>query len=227
MATETLRPNSDITQGLEGVYGTTYHYQAVDDSSPDSDSTYVYETRYEFPPPYYFDLFGLPSLAVEGDITISSVTVHAVVKGDAGTQLGYLVVKPYGASVNYGSSIYVTTTYTEVSVSWTTNPYTTVAWTKSDIDNLSVGIMFTPDSGHYERCTQIYATVTYEILQAANLEGSITPAGVLNRKVAIGLAGSVTLSGSVDRDVESGLSGNATPFGTVNRTIGIQLEGRL
>lgn len=154
--TETLRPNADGHELDYSVYpADTIHYVAVDDVTPDADSTYVYVT-----PQNKEDYWGLQDSTRTG--TINSVTVWLRVKHDTGAEKFKICIYTYGTEFK-SADIVDTTTWTDYSETWTTNPYTVSAWTWTEIDDLEIGIMSINVGGWSgeQRVTQAWIVVDY------------------------------------------------------------------
>ena len=85
--------------------------------------------------------YGFANTSNSSGATINSVTLHVAAKED-GTALFRFVVDPDGdgSSLNVGSNVALTTTLTEYTNEYTTNPDTSNAWTSSEIDAAEFGV---------------------------------------------------------------------------------------
>jgi hypothetical protein len=161
MPTLILRPDSNGSENEVYQYPDSgSHYDKVDEEVSDDDTTYLYyDTSLSGPKDEYcfYSDSGL------GSATINSVTVYAKVKrynvGYAGFRLRVKV-----GGTDYESGVkYATASYTEVSETWTTNPYTGQPWTAEEIDALEAGVRYNGVGNGclWERCTQIWVVVDY------------------------------------------------------------------
>ncbi|GAJ14181.1 unnamed protein product, partial [marine sediment metagenome] len=135
---ETLRPNApgDETAIALQFPDSTFHWDKVDEASPDDASTYVYGN-----PLFDFqrDLYALP--ASSGSGVINKITVHFRGKEDAAT-LGVI-----RASIKSDSTVTDGDTHgfasgrdwESFSQEWATNPADDEAWEWADIDALQIG----------------------------------------------------------------------------------------
>lgn len=164
MSTLILRPNSDTTVQQECSSGTT-HYILVDEATKDEadylknpDTTTTTKT----------DLYDLPNHGEESG-TINSVTVKLYAKyALVGTTSGTAYVKPLimVSDTIYGDNQALTDTVALYSKTWTTNPYTSEAWTWTQIDALKAGDSLTnyaTDAKNYKAtyCYQLWVEVAY------------------------------------------------------------------
>jgi len=167
--TETLRPDAagDETAITSQFPDTGAHWDKVDETISDSDSTYIYTDSNV----WREDLYNIPDHSI-GASTINYVEVYIECKAEASpTQTSaYVHIKTNGVEYNGGEET-VTTSYATYSYQWTTNPQTTVAWTWDEIDALQIGVgLIQPALGQNTNCTQVYAEVNYE---APLLSGSV------------------------------------------------------
>jgi hypothetical protein len=162
-ATETLRPNAagDETN-IPSSNGCTYHWQCVDDVTPDEDATEVHNTLGDAT--FRKDLYNLP--AHSGSGTINHIKVYARAKSAPynGYYTGLQIWLKTGGTAYVGSEITLTTSYATYSYQWSGNPQTGLDWTWADIDALQIGIAVR-DSGYgyqlYSVCTQVYVEIDY------------------------------------------------------------------
>jgi len=153
-----LRPESagDDTN-VENVSGATYHWEAVSDQS---DSSWV-NTGITVDN-WRRDLYNIPIMTPTG--SISSVTLTAKCKYGAGISptTGYKAAIKVGGTVYNGTNTTLTTTFTEYTYSWATNPNTSAVWKRDDITNLQIGIELRrslPASASY--CSEVYITIAF------------------------------------------------------------------
>ena len=182
MATETLRPNGagDDTE-LEPYDGTT-NWQNVDEETPDGESTDNYNDTNN----WLRDLYAIADHSV-GSGTINHVKVYAHCKFfTSGTpensQLKITIKSGEGAgapdTISEGSEETLTTTWTNYSHQWDTNPKTGSAWTWDEIDNLQAGVSLRAGGGdaYSADVTQVYVEVEYT-LEATPKSSSDTGSG--------------------------------------------------
>jgi len=157
---ETLRPTAagDETNISSQNPATGAHWDKVDETTSDDDSTYVYTSSSGWEE----DLYNIADHSA-GSGTITSVKVYMVCRADASpTQTStYVHIKTGGTEYN-GSQETVTTSYATYSYQWNTNPQTLDDWTWDEIDALQIGVgLRQPTSGQETRCTQVYVEVSY------------------------------------------------------------------
>lgn len=167
---ETLRPNAagdecNLGEGYEDATCPN-HYQNVDEESPDEDATYVKSDSTD----YHRDLYNLDNSGVaDGDI--NKITVYARLKKYGGIApsrtIAKIAIKSGTGSgspdtVDESAEITITTSWTNYSQEWSTNPATSSAWTWDEIDNLQAGVALKKyGTGEYGWCTQVYVEVDY------------------------------------------------------------------
>ena len=167
---ETLRPNAagDETNFPLQYPSTGAHWDKVDETSADEESTIIYING-SSGNPYYRDLFNIQNHSA-GSGAINSVTVYARVKKLYYTTYAYLAIKTngtvYESDLKTITTGYPTYPFTTLSYQWTTNPSTGSAWTWAQIDALQAGIRqnawwYSPDNWDYAKTTQVYAVVDY------------------------------------------------------------------
>jgi len=161
MATETLRPNGAGDETSLTPYPGTgeANWEDVDEAIPDDDSTYVKSTDVS----WLRDLYNLPGHSGSG--AVNSVTVYARCKRSTSADRTSLKIAIKTGGVAYESAeIDTTTTYTDYSHTWTTNPNTGSAWTWDEIDSLQVGTTLRRPHSFLTgvcRSTQVYAVADY------------------------------------------------------------------
>ena len=156
--TEVWRPNAEggLTEFI--VSGCSSNFECVDETSADDDTTYVYESTTSQDD--YYDTSGTEQTGT----TISNVELTTRVKTSGGAVVGTLAPGLRVDASNYlGSASAWTSSYTNQTDNWATNPATEVAWTWSDIDALQIG--FTTNilahTAAEFRVTQDFFTVSY------------------------------------------------------------------
>ena len=158
MATETLRPNGagDETFATPSAGA---NWECVDESSHDSDTSYVSTTS----PGGVTDLYAKSSNSIGAGDTINSVTVYMVARITSSGRLingqANNVIKENGVKTT-ATAKSLTTSYVSYSTTYTTKPSNGTAWTKTDIDNLQIGVRLAAQSTT-SRCTQVYVVVDY------------------------------------------------------------------
>ncbi|GAI67358.1 unnamed protein product [marine sediment metagenome] len=158
---ETLRPNAAGSEtSIPTQYPDSgYHWQKVDDVTPDEGYTVVktaYETRHE----WCRDLYRLP--ASSGSGTINFIKIYARCEAPSTDDLCRLSLKSDSVVTN-GTAKALSMTWTTYSQQWNSNP-AGGAWGSdwSVIDNLQIGISLRGTvSKYYPKCTQVYVEVDY------------------------------------------------------------------
>ena len=160
--TEILRPNADgdETDITDQFPASGEHWDKVDDTTPDSDSTYVFSSANNWKK----DLYNITDHTASSD-TINYVRVYMVCRAAANpTQTSASVHIKTGGTEDTGNNETVTTSYASYSYQWDTNPQTGNAWTWDEIDALQIGVgLRKAANGVNTGCTQVYAEVSYEI----------------------------------------------------------------
>jgi len=137
------------------------HWEDVDDTSPDGDSTYVATTSNAWEE----DLYNITDHSTQTAAgTINYVDTYMECRGtDNATQTNaYVHIKTNGLEDN-GPSENLTTSYETYLYSLDKNPQTTADWTWDEIDALQIGVgLRRPAVGEYSRCTQVYTEVGFE-----------------------------------------------------------------
>ena len=165
MSTLILRPNQDTSTAQQVCSSGALHYVLVDEATKDEadylrnpDTTTTTKT----------DLYDLPNHWEESG-TINSVTVKLYANYILhGTSAGTTYVKPLirVSDTEYGDNQALTDTVALYSQTWTTNPYTSEAWTWTQIDALIAGDSLTnyaTDGKNYKAtyCYQLWVEVDY------------------------------------------------------------------
>jgi len=151
-----LRPNAagDETN-IPGASPGGNHWDMVDDVTPDNDGTLVYTLYVNT---YKRDLYALSNHTGSGTINWIKVWIRS--RGDPTAARAKTAIKT-GGTVYEGSEIALTTSYTNYYTQYTTNPYTGLPWTWSDLDALQAGTSIHDGGVTYSRCTQVYVEVNY------------------------------------------------------------------
>jgi len=164
ISTEVLRPNE---AGSETSIDTQYpssgsHYDKVDETTADGDSTYV-ENKNGAVYSFQRDLYHIGDHS-EGSGTINKITITARTKFNAPAASTLKIsIKTHGVVYDYDKTGQAQSVWHDISHELTLNPYTEVAWTWDEIDALEAGISlggseYSPD---WSRCTQVYVEVEY------------------------------------------------------------------
>jgi hypothetical protein len=150
------------------------HWDKVDETSSDGDSTYIYTPSLNWEE----DLYNIPDHSTQtagGDINYVEVFMVSRASANATKTSAYILLNTNGASYN-STSENLTPSYTTYSNAWNNNPQTSNPWTWNQIDNLQIGTgMREADVDVESLCTQIYTEVGFD---APTLTGS-TPTGDL------------------------------------------------
>jgi hypothetical protein len=188
---ETLRPNQDVyTSMFIGAGRGSTHYDKVNETTPDGDSTYVYTQEYS----KGYDLYGLPD--IPSGYTINNVTVYAVVRRwwdpPAYFDFRFLIkthntVLPDPTDITK-ENILATESWETYSKNWTTNPVTNSPWTVSEVNDLAVGVQGTYGNS-YVGVTQLYV----EVDVTPQLPIPYTPFGVIGALSSMMLAFAVAM----------------------------------
>lgn len=177
MSTVTLRPDATyMTVGwLQYPDDAAAYYLKVDEVSSDEDSTYIYNTAYALHETAHFYVETLTDAAR----TINSVTVYARIRATDDTITKSIKLSLVTSGITYSSSSsFPTTSYTNYSNTWTTNPSTGLPWTVSDVNNAAFGVSTYIDNSCTAevRVTQIWIVVDY--LTYINYTKTIDPSNV-------------------------------------------------
>ncbi len=166
VGTETLRPNAAGTYSQADPVGEVSNYLCVDEEVADDDSTYV-ETSGSATE---IDTYNIPDHS-EGYGTISSVTVYVRCRGTTTADLHAAepVIRTHSTDY-FGTYTLLPLDYTYLSQTYTTNPFTTSAWTWDEIDAMEIGVRLYDNDDGEVRCTQVYVEVDYA---APLLSGSV------------------------------------------------------
>ena len=165
MSTLILRPNQDTSTAQQEPSSGTTHYILIDEVTKDEAD---YLKNPDTITSTKTDLYALTNHGAESG-TINSVTVKLYAKYILiGTSDGTTYVKPLirVSDTNYGDNQALTDTVALYSQTWTTNPYTSEAWTWTQIDALMAGDSLTnyaTDKKNYKTpyCYQLWVEVDY------------------------------------------------------------------
>lgn len=155
-----LRPNAvgDITQ-LGRYPDSGYNWQKVDEVTPNDGGDYVFASVYTGDKRDLYNIRNRDPLKEAG--TINYIKVYIRVKGGVDPNKAWEIVKIGGTEYLASESMYQG--WWDFANQWDTNPFTEVAWTWDDIDNLQIGIKLEPpNSSQYSYCTQVYLLINYE-----------------------------------------------------------------
>jgi hypothetical protein len=165
MSTLILRPNRDTVPSEQECSSGVTHYVLIDEATKDEAD---YLMNPDTATTTKTDLYKLQSHGEESG-TINSVTVklyanYALIGTDSGTAY----VKPMirVSDTNYGDNQALTDAVALYSQTWTTNPYTSEAWTWTQVDALIAGDALTnsaTDNKNYKAtyCYQLWVEVAY------------------------------------------------------------------
>ena len=162
----TITPTSAGDYDQWTPHGTTVSYDAVNDTTPDGDSTYIDTSA-------SLDTFNMSTLSLPTGATISSVVLNATAKASSsGAPLQLVAENGTSSSKLYVGSTNTltnTTSYATTSITLATNPLNSnKAWAVSDINNMDFGVRTTNGSA-IPRITQMSVVVNYSIPSVCNL----------------------------------------------------------
>lgn len=179
MATDYLLPtqNGFYSQLIE--YGVTEYWQLLDDpvASPDT-TTYISNGfggvgRESV----ILDAFN-PTLSADQVVGINSITITTRVSSSALGSTTFKLFFRMGSTDYDGSDRTAnSTTWTDFSQTWTTNPATGKKWSIAQLAALQVGVYVTASTALGTHYTQLYVTINYTIytgVGAVTLESSNT-----------------------------------------------------
>jgi hypothetical protein len=157
-----------------------YHWDKVDDVTPDEDDTYV-GTADDSSTAVYRDLYNLP--AVDGSVGINRITVYARARRSVAGSSYALGLDMRIGGTTYSSSLKsINDSYADYSEVWETNPNTGVPWTWDDIDSLQIGCRLRTGDGAvaiYTRCTQVWVEI--ELAPKPVADGDLIGAAVIRK----------------------------------------------
>jgi hypothetical protein len=149
----TLRPNGpgNYTE-FDNLVGAPTHWEAVDDVTPDDDSTYVDSATADDRDTYALTASGIPPGS-----TINSVTVYVYVKRLGSQQKKFWIMIRSGTTDSLSNSKNAKNKYDSFDHVWTTDPNTGSAWTLAAVDALEAGVKVQDGV----RVSQVYVEVDY------------------------------------------------------------------
>jgi hypothetical protein len=150
----TLRPNGPGTYTeFDNLVGAPTHWEAVDDVTPDDDSTYVDSATFGDRDTYALTASGIPAGS-----TIHSVTVYVYAERYAEwwESLFWIMIRS-GTTNDFSDARISRRDYRLFSHEWTTDPNTGSAWTVAAVNALEAGAAV----GTGVRVSQVYVEVDY------------------------------------------------------------------
>jgi len=151
---QTIRPSGDSFKGIDYPYGRT-HYDYVSDQLN-------YPTIGAEINGWQYDTYTLPSPVRTGSVSNVRVYVRCQSRPNADGQKCKTVINS-GGGIYYGSeNVLVGSVWNDYYTDYTTNPYTSTAWTWDDVDNLLAGValMGMGPSASYAECAEVWVVVT-------------------------------------------------------------------
>ena len=158
--TETLRPNAAGNYSECDPIGDTANYLCVDEVVSDNDSTCVRT----WGGATELDTYNIDDHS-EGKGAIDSVTIYNRTRVTSGTHASEVALRTYGTDYFGTYTPISSTSYTNISAVWTTNPDTTDNWTWDEIDALEIGVRNYDLDGGYLYTTQVYTDIDYEYVE--------------------------------------------------------------
>lgn len=199
-----LRPNAagDLTQIQHETANP--HYEQVDESSPDDDTTKVYQNDEDGTATDLYHL-SAPGFSGDGQDTFT-VTHYYRAREDSGgfAGYGYAEVK-LGSSTFEGSQDSHTTSYANYSESVTRPGGGT--WVSSDFDDIQAGIKIYAVAGGADHVTQVYLKVDYTYWDQAEVSVS----GISSGEYDI-----IISADGTDLSLDVGGTNNSTALGGVS-----------
>ena len=152
LLTETLRPNGVGRFARLSAYPPgARNWDCVNDIISDEDSTYVQGTQ--------TDLYGVQDHTGSG--TIRSITVLVRCRVRSGTASARTAMRTYATNY-FGSYVALSTSYSDYSTVYATNPSTGLAWSWSEVNSLEIGVgLRTGGRRSSVCCTQVWIVVTF------------------------------------------------------------------
>jgi hypothetical protein len=151
---EILRPSAagDKTENLK--FGGATNWECVKEVIPDENTTYVYLSGLEI----YTDLYKIPPSSYNiGTINSVIITIRSWMYG--ASALSRTHIKTEGTE--YDGVNNHEDTYTNFTTTYTTNPFTGVAWTWAEITDLQIGVKHFASATSTVRTTQVFCTVNF------------------------------------------------------------------
>ncbi len=155
---QTLRPDGAGSSTDFTAVGDSPNWRCVDETSADGDATYVRSIDYIF---YRKDLYTIQDHSGSGAIKRVTVWIRSRASTTfLGSSTVKTVIRTY--STNYlGNAVTLTTSYTDYSTIYATNPNTGSAWTWPEIDSLQIGLTGLAAWVTSIRCTQVWLVIEY------------------------------------------------------------------
>jgi hypothetical protein len=165
MTTVIYRPTGNGTyQECSKGSGGTYHWDCVDEASPDGSTTVIYHLDAA----YATDTFTWADPTETGSITKITISHASAYVGSSGVYAKSAIYTS-GQTLAYGAERTLTSTYDQYDDDWTTNPWTAAAWTWADLNALEFGVSLKGKATHSAWCTQVFITIDYS-LSARNFQ---------------------------------------------------------
>jgi hypothetical protein len=146
VATVTVRPISDDVVQFPQIYPTTptTHYDKVDETTPNDGTDYVSAAASDGLTHTFRDFYNKQATGIPSGSTINSVTIYIRYQGYKTTlgKIGSCATSiKLGTNTKDGSVTTGTPLWYTKSDTYTTNPWTSAAWTLTDVENLKIGCM--------------------------------------------------------------------------------------
>jgi len=153
---EELRPNANGTYAEWAVNGTSENFAAVNETSADDDTTYVYTSTQN-----NRDAYNLTDTTIPGGSTINNVTIFIRARKavSAGTNI-QILTRTYDTDY-FSANIGLSTSYANYSQNYTNNPNTSAAWTIAEINALQAGVKHVTSQTREARVTRVWVEVDY------------------------------------------------------------------
>jgi len=197
MATLILRPTAagDKTEITSQYPASTYHWDKVDEVSPDEDATHIYTSAAY---PGQTDLFNLENTALAGTINWIKIWIRCC----KNTYIAYArtAIKTEG-TVYESSDISLTVNWTDYSTQYTANPSTGLAWTWTQLNALQGGVSLFALSGYIADCTQVYVEVDYSVLHEKSISDTIVIADSLSKAISVPKSDIIAIADAISKAV--------------------------
>ena len=190
---ETLRPNAigsetDIDQQEPG---TGAHWDKVDETPADDNTTYVRSTSQKIT--YERDLYNIPDSGV-GAGTINKITIRVRCKRSYEAYCK-CSLRTHSQTYDGAEQGPIPLEWTNYHEDWVENPNTDAAWTWAEINALEIGVSLRAGStlsSRFGSCTQVYVEVDYTTTVAPTVT---TQAATLIQKTSARGNGNITDDG--------------------------------